>query len=183
MYIKTENIVIRGFSKKDIENLYAIVRQEAIYRFMPDWADDFKNPQDYEPLIDWFIKQQDTTDISIGRRYAVVLPDTDELIGMVGVGLEETLNEVEVAYFMSENHRGKGYMKEAIDALAEWCFQVSDIKYLILTIDCANIPSNKLAEKCGFQLFEMRTPIGHKQPNMESDSYYYYRKYKDYTRG
>ena len=41
---------------------------------------------------------------------------------------------------------------------------VSDLSYLILTIDCANTPSCKLAEKCGFELFEKRTPIGHKQP-------------------
>jgi RimJ/RimL family protein N-acetyltransferase len=47
-----------------------------------------------------------------------------------------------------------------------------------LGIDCANIPSCKLAEKCGFELFEKRTPIGHVQPNTESDSYYYYRLYR-----
>jgi len=34
------------------------------------------------------------------------------------------------------------------------------------------------AEKCGFELFEKRFPIGHIQPNMESDSYYYYRRYR-----
>ena len=132
----------------------------------------------YYKAIDWFEKQQDNTDISVGRRYAIALPDTDEMIGMVGMGLDETLNEVEAAYFMSEKYRRKGYTKEAINALVEWCLKVSDIKYLILTIDCANIPSNKLAEKCGFELFEKRTPIGHKQPNMESDSYFYYRKYR-----
>ena len=132
----------------------------------------------YYKAIDWFEKQQDNTDISIGRRYAIALPDTDKMIGMIGVGLEKTLNEIEAAYFMSEKYRRKGYTKEAIDALVEWCLKVSDIKYLILTIDCANIPSNKLAEKSGFELFEKRTPIGHKQPNMESDSYFYYRKYR-----
>lgn len=178
MYIKTANVVIRAFERKDAESLYSIVREADIYRFMPDWADGFSAPQDYYKAIDWFQKQQDNTDISIGRRCVIALPDTNEMIGMVGVGLEKTLNEIEAAYFMSEKYRRKGYTKEAIDALAEWCLEVSDIKYLILTIDCANIPSNKLAEKCGFELFEKRTPIGHKQPNMESDSYFYYRKYR-----
>lgn len=59
------------------------------------------------------------------------------------------------------------------------CFTVSDIDYLVLTIDCANTPSCRLAETCGFELFEKRTPIGHIQPNMESDSYFYYRKYRN----
>ena len=80
---------------------------------------------------------------------------------------------------MSEKYQMKGYTKEAINALVEWCFNVSDIKHLILTIDCTNIPSCHLAKKCGFELFEKRTPIGHKQPNMESDSYFYYRKYRN----
>lgn len=68
--------------------------------------------------------------------------------------------------------------KDAVNALVDWCFSVSDVKYLILSIDCANIPSCRLAEKCDFELFEKRTPIGHKQSNMESDSYFYYRKYR-----
>lgn len=84
----------------------------------------------------------------------IALNDTDEMIGMVGMGMEDTLNEIEVAYFMSEKYQKKGYTLEAVNQLVKWCFQVSDIKYLILTIDCANIASCKLAEKCGFELFE-----------------------------
>lgn len=177
MYIKTDNIIIRAFSKEDAQNLYTIAREANIYRFMPDWAEGFTTKEDYYKMIEWFQAQQDNTDLSIGRRYAVALAGTNQMIGMVGVGLEETLNEVEMAYFMSEKHQRKGYTKEAVTALARWCFTVSEIKYLILTIDWANRPSNKLAEKCGFELFEKRTPIGHKQPNMQSDSYFYYRKY------
>ena len=135
-------------------------------------------PQEYYGFIDWQQSQRDSTDICENKRYAIALPDNDTMIGMVGVGLEDTLNEVEVAYFMSEQYQRHGYTKEAIDALTEWCFRVSDIPYLILTIDVANEPSCKLALKCGFELFEKRTPIGHKQPNMESDSYYYFRKYR-----
>jgi len=175
MYIKTQDIIIRDMERKDAEKLISIVRESAIYRFMPDWSDGFKTPEDYFPHIDRFLTYKDSTDVYTNRRYAVTLPDSNEMIGMVGMGLEVTLNEVELAYFMSEKHQRKGYAQQAVTALAEWCFKVSDIPYLILTIDCANIPSNKLAGKCGFELFEKRTPIGHKQPNMESDSYFYYR--------
>lgn len=94
------------------------------------------------------------------------------------MGIEDNLNEVEMAYFIDEKYQGMGYATETINLLAEWCFKVSDIPYLILTIDCANKASCRVAEKAGFELFERRTPIGHRQPNMESDSYYYYRKYR-----
>ena len=178
MYIKTINSIIRIFERKDADNLCRIVREKNILRFMPDWASERTLPQDYYGYIDWQQSQRDSTDICQNKRYVIALPDIDTMIGMVGVGLEDTLNEVELAYFMSEQYQRRGYTKEAIEALSEWCFKVSDIPYLILTIDVANEPSCKLALKCGFELFEKRTPIGHKQPNMESDSYYYFRKYR-----
>lgn len=177
MRIETERIIIRDFERKDAENIYRIVREKNILRFMPDWSENDNSPQSYWGYIDWHQTQKNSTDIYENKRYAIVLPNTDEMIGMVGMGLEDTLNEVEVAYFMSEKYQRNGYTREAINALVDWCLKVSDIKYLILTIDCANTPSCNLAEKCGFEVFEKRTPIGHNQPNMESDSYFYYRRY------
>jgi RimJ/RimL family protein N-acetyltransferase len=179
MYIDLGEIVIRDFERKDAELLYEIVREKEILRFMKDWAENAPKPENFYKFIDWLQSQKDSTDIFENKRYAIALKESDKLIGMVGMGLEDTVNEVEVAYFMSEPYRRKGYTKQAIDALVNWCFQVSEIPYLILTIDCANIPSCKAAEKCGFELFEKRTPIGHIQPNMESNSYYYYRIYRN----
>lgn len=179
MRIETKHLIIRDFERKDAENLYRIVREKNILRFMPDWAEGNDSPKSYYGYIDWHQTQKNSTDIYKNKRYVISLPDKDEMIGMVGMGLEDTLNEVEVAYFMSEKYHRKGYTEEAVNALVNWCFSVSDVKYLILTIDCANIPSCRLAEKCGFELFEKRIPLGHKQPNMESDSYFYYRKYRD----
>lgn len=178
MRIETNHLIIRDFERKDAENLYRIVREKNILRFMPDWAENASSPQSYYGYIDWHQSQKDSIDIYKNKRYVIALPDTDEMIGMVGMGLEDTLNEVEVAYFMSEKYQKKGYTEEAVNALVDWCFSISNIKYLIATIDCKNIASCHLAEKCDFQLFEKRTPINHKQPNMESDSYLYYRKYR-----
>lgn len=178
MRIELDEIVIRDFAQKDAADLYRIVQEKEIYRFMRDWADNASKPEDYYGYINWLQSQKDSTDVYKNKRYAIALRETDEMIGMVGMGLEENVNEVEMAYFMSEQHQRKGYTVKAVQALAEWCFAVSDLRYLILTIDCANLPSCRLAEKCGFELFEKRTPIGHKHPNMESDSYYYYRLYR-----
>ncbi|MDF2888218.1 MAG: acetyltransferase, ribosomal protein N-acetylase [Lacrimispora sp.] len=179
MTIEADHIIIRDFERKDAENLYRIVTEKNILRFMPDWVENSDSAESFYEFIDWLQSKKDSTDIYENKRYAIVLPDTDEMIGMIGMGLEDTVNEVEVAYFMSEKYQRKGYTKDAINAFVNWCFCVSDIKYLILTIDCANIPSCHLAKKCGFELFEKRTPIGHKQPNMESESYFYYRRYRN----
>lgn len=178
MRIELDDILIRDFERKDAELLHTIVREKEIARFMKDWSENAQKPEDLYGFIDWLQTKKESTDIYENKRYAIVLKETDELIGMVGMGLEDTINEVEIAYFMSARYQRKGYTKQAVCAITDWCFQVSDITYLVLTIDCANIPSCQLAVKCGFELFEKRTPIGHIQPNMESDSYYYYRKYR-----
>lgn len=178
MNIILDEIVIRDFQRKDAEQLYRIVRESEIIRFMKDWSENAPTPADFYGFIDWLQTKKESEDIHENKRYAIVMRETDELIGMVGMGLEDTLNEVEVAYFMCEQYQRRGYTKQAVNAITKWCFTISDIPYLILTIDCANTPSCTLAEKCGFELFEKRTPIGHTQPNMESDSYFYYRLYR-----
>jgi hypothetical protein len=75
---------------------------------MPDWAENQKSPEEYYEPIDWHQTQKDSTDIYQNKRYAVVLSETDECIVMVGMGLEEIINEIEMAYFMSEMYQCKG---------------------------------------------------------------------------
>ncbi|WP_010250963.1 GNAT family N-acetyltransferase [Acetivibrio cellulolyticus] len=176
MRIETNRLIIRDFERRDAEDLFKIVRQENIVRFMRDWSEAGSSPESYYGYIDWHQTQKNSTDIYENKRYVVALKDTDKMIGMVGMGLEDSLNEVEVAYFISNDYYKQGYGSEATSALVDWCFTNSDVPYLILTIDKENVPSHNLAEKCGFELFEKRIPIGHKQANMVSDTYFYYRK-------
>ena len=178
MRLETRRLVIRDLERKDEEQLQRIVWQRNIVRFMKDWSENSSVPGRLRDYIDWHQTQRDSTDVYENKRYAITLKENDLFIGIVGMGLEDTLNEVEMAYFIDENYQRKGYATEALLALFDWCMSVSNLEYMILTIDCANKASCKVAQKAGFELFEKRTPIGHKQPNMESDSYYYFRKYR-----
>ncbi|MBE6072712.1 MAG: GNAT family N-acetyltransferase [Clostridium butyricum] len=178
MYIETKRLIIRDFKPEDEETLRKIIWQKNMIRFMKDWSENSTIPGRLSEYLAWLQSQKESKDIYQNKRYAVELKETNILIGMVGMGLEDTINEVEMAYFIDEDYIGKGYATEALIALFEWCISVSDIPYMILTIDCDNVASCKVAEKSGFELFEKRTPINHKQPNIESDSYFYYRKYR-----
>lgn len=178
MYIETKRLIIRDFKRTDEEALRKIIWQKNMIRFMKDWSENSVIQGRLSGYIDWLQSQKESKDIYENKRYAVELKETNELIGMVGMGLEDTINEVEMAYCIDEDYSGNGYATEALTSLFNWCIDVSDIPYMVLTIDCANDASCKVAEKAGFELFEKRTPISHKQPNMESDSYFYYRKYR-----
>ena len=171
MLLELDDIRVRDFRRSDAIAIHSIVREKGVLRFMGDWAANCPSPENFYGFFNWCQTQKDSTDVQENKRYAVALADTDRPIGMVGMGMEDTINEVEMAYFMAEAYQRRGYTKRAVLALADWCFRVSDLPYLVLTIDVANEPSCRFAENCGFTLFERRTPIGHRQPNMESDSY------------
>lgn len=179
MRIETKRLVIRDLERKDREQLFKIVWQKNVVRFMRDWSENSPSPESFDGYIDWHQTQKESTDVFECKRYAVTIKGEDKLIGIVGMGLEDTVNEVEMAYFIDEDYQGNGYAVESLLALYDWCMSNCTLDYLILTIDPANEASCKVADKAGFELFEKRYPISHKQPNMESDYYNYYRKYRE----
>ena len=53
MNLVLDKIVIRDFQRKDALQLYRIVRESEIIRFMNDWAENASAPEDYYGFIDW----------------------------------------------------------------------------------------------------------------------------------
>lgn len=120
MRIETERLIIRDLEQKDKEQLFKIVWQEDVVRFMRDWSENSPNAESFTGYIDWHQTQKDSTDMYECKRYAVARKEDDLLIGTVGMGLEDTVNEVEMAYFIDEDYRGKGYAAESLMALFDW---------------------------------------------------------------
>ncbi|MGN1344199.1 MAG: GNAT family N-acetyltransferase [Traorella sp.] len=178
MKIETKRLIIRDLERKDQTQLFKIIWQKDVVRFMKDWSENNPTPESFDSYIDWHQSKKDSIDVYECKRYAITLKNEDKLIGIVGMGLDEVLHEVEIAYFLDEDYQGHGYASEAVEAFFDWCMNISDLDYMILTIDCANEASCKVAQKCGFELFEKRYPIHYSKANMESDCYYYYRKYR-----
>lgn len=52
MQIELNEILIRDFRRKDAEPLHSIVRESAIVKFMKDWSENAKNPEDFYGFID-----------------------------------------------------------------------------------------------------------------------------------
>ena len=61
------------------------------------------------------------------KRYAVAQKENDLLIGTVGMGFEDTVNEVEKAFFIDEDYQGNGYATESLIARFDWCMEVSTL--------------------------------------------------------
>ena len=105
---------------------------------------------------------------------AVTLKANGKLIGMVGLGNKEEINnELEIAYFISKKFSDNGYISEAAKAMKEWAFHNLKLDYLIAIVELDNLPSQKVAEKCGF--IKIKTRMILNSGETRAKPFYYYR--------
>ncbi|MEM5770016.1 MAG: GNAT family N-acetyltransferase, partial [Bacillota bacterium] len=122
-----------------------------------------------------FISQQGKACKTVARvMFAVTL--RGRVIGMAGIGnKEEVDNEIETAYFISEEYAGQGYTSEAVAAVSQWALQSLGLDYLIAIVETDNIASQRVVEKCGFRKIDCRMILN--SGEQEEKPFYYYRLY------
>lgn len=172
LILHTPRLKLRPLCIEDAPTLNSIANQQHILKWMPDWK---STPEDTQGLIKYLLSQYDKANRETARVvFAVELQG--RLIGIVGVGnKEEADNEIEIAYFISGEHEGNGYCTEAARAVIGWAFHTLQLEYLICIVETDNIPSQRIAEKCGFQKLETRMIVN--SGETEEKPFHYYRLY------
>ena len=172
--MQTERLRLRPFQVEDAPVLNSIANQEYILKWMPDWQSSIEGT---ENLIEWFVSQYPLANRSTARvMLAVELHGS--VIGMVGIGnKEEVDNEIEIAYFISESHAGKGYTTEAAEAVSHWALSNLKMDYLIAIVETDNYPSQRVVEKIGFRKIDTRMILN--SGESEEKPFFYYRLYNN----
>ena len=99
------------------------------------------------------------------------------IVGLVGVGEHPDLFETELVYGLLDACRGRGYTKEAVTLASDAFLRCEGLPYLILTAADGDGPAFRVAEKCGFLLYERRVRVGRRLTGMPGEAYAYFRKY------
>lgn len=174
--IETDRLFIRQFCQGDANSLQKICNEPYILKWMPDWKSSVDQMKGW---IDWVNKQYDKATKETARiMLAVVMKNNNQLIGMVGIGnKEEVDNEIEIAYFISEEFSNQGYITEAAKAMKDWVFENLKLDYLMAIVELDNFPSQKVVEKSGFQKIETRMIVN--SGETEEKPFYYYRVYNE----
>lgn len=174
IYIETEKLILREFTVNDVEELHSICRQPYILKWMPDWK---RTVEERKEWISWVQNNYLKATKNVARiMLAVTLKSSKQLIGMIGIGnKEEVNNEIELAYFISEKYSSNGYISEASKAMIEWVFTNLKLDYLIAIVEPDNIPSQRVVEKCGFTKLDTKMIIN--SGDTEEKPFYYYRIY------
>lgn len=83
--------------------------------------------------------------------FAVRLGTTGPLVASVGLHVHSA-ESYEIGYWAVKEHRGRGYMTEAVLAVARWAFTELGIGRLEWRAEVGNTGSRAVAEKAGFQV-------------------------------
>jgi acetyltransferase, GNAT family len=146
--LQTERLTLRPWKESDAEALYRYACNPNIGP-IAGWPPHTSVENSREII---------KTVLSVPGTYAVVLKETDETVGSVGImtarseicSAKMTDSECEIGYWIGEPYWGQGLIPEAVSELIRYAFE--DLQ--MTTIWCGyyddNEKSKRAQEKCGF---------------------------------
>jgi len=81
--------------------------------------------------------------------FAVILHDTQEVIGDVGFTVSDRLHG-DCGWFLGINFQGRGYATEAVSEMIAHAFQFQELEVLTASCRRGNTASTRIMSKCGF---------------------------------
>lgn len=166
--LKTDRLIIREFTMDDLHAINNVVNQAHHSEISLDV---------HQPWLQWtvlgYAMFANLEQPHYGER-AVVLKDTGEIIGAVGiVPYLDTFNnvaafkrssdalataEVGLYWLIAPAHQCKGFATEAARALMEYLFTKERLGRIIATTGYKNLPSQKVMQKLGMTIQHLDEP-------------------------
>lgn len=84
--------------------------------------------------------------------WTIISKKENQMVGDICFkGKPDTDGEIEIGYGIYDDFRRKGYMTEAIRAIAEWAFGQAGVKAIVAETEQANFASHKALQNNGFR--------------------------------
>jgi len=93
-----------------------------------------------------FVRGEWSTDP--GHQFAIT--EADEVVGAIGMRVDESNRNGRIGYWCSPQARGRGVTTRALRVVCRYGFDVLGLERLDLLTDPDNLPSQRVAEKAGF---------------------------------
>ncbi len=142
-------IALRAWTPDDVAFVVEACQDAELSRYSPAIAFPYRETD----ALDWFESQAPARLAGSAIDFAVVHAVRGQSLGAVGLHkLSATQLSGAIGYWLAKEARGHGYISRAVRLLARWAFDDLGLARLELTTDPENIASQKVAERCGFQM-------------------------------
>ena len=176
MFLEFKNYYLDSIHEKYAWRIcdFCAINEERLKRFFPKTLEQNLTPD----LSNYFVERK-IKEFSAKEEFLFVLKEKENhtLIGLVYLKeLDWVKKQGELAYAMSYQAEGNGYMTETIHAISDWALQKLQLKTLQIIVHHTNIGSVRVAEKCGFTLQKIlpaeHTPPGENPLDMQLYEHY-----------
>ena len=156
---ETPRLLLRPWREEDAEALYKYAKDPAVGP-IAGWPPHTSVDNSRE-VIRTILSQPET--------YAVVLKETGEPVGSIGLIFSDAAhtadiadNEAEIGYWIGVPYWGQGLIPEAVRRLLQHCFEDLDLQAVWCGYYDGNVRSKRVQEKCGFRFDH--TEVGKRSP-------------------
>lgn len=151
--IETERLTIREMVSSDLDALCRIMCDEEVMRATYERAFSIEEVQGW---LNRHLKRYD--DLGFGL-WAVVLKETNEMIGQCGLTLQPWRDDqvLEIGYLFQKAYWHKGYATEAAIACKEYAFKILDASHVYSIIRSTHFASQRVAVRNGMTLLDRMT--------------------------
>lgn len=141
--LKTERLILRRFGQNDVEDLYRILSDEEVNRFLPWFA-----LENIEEAREFFDKRYAAKyALPRGYAYAICLKEDDRPIGYVNIDADEPYD---LGYGLCKEFWGRGIVTEAVKAVIAQA-KADGIPYITATHDTNNPRSGGVMRNVGMK--------------------------------
>lgn len=144
MILETERLYLREINQKDFKSLCKIMQdEETMYAYEGAFSD-----AEVQEWLDRQISRYEKWGFGL---WAVVLKETDEMIGQCGLTMQPWKEEevLEVGYLLQRFYWHKGYATEAARACKKYAFDVLNADEVCSIIRDTNTASQNVAVRNG----------------------------------
>lgn len=145
--LETARLILRPWREEDASSLYKYAQD-------PDIGPRAGWPPHTSVEIS---KEVIRTIFSVPETYAIILKETREPIGSIGIRFNEDVHsckkeehDAEIGYWIGKPYWGKGLIPEAVHYLLHRCFTTLNISTVWCGYYEGNNQSRRVMEKCGF---------------------------------
>ncbi|MEE9438063.1 MAG: GNAT family N-acetyltransferase [Saprospiraceae bacterium] len=147
LFIETERLLLRPFTKDDIEPSYTMNLDPDVSRYTCDGGVVSKKEIERRIVENVF---GDYKKHGYGR-LAVILKSEDKFIGFTGLKYLDDLKEVDLGYRFIKKYWGKGLATESAIACVDFGFNVLNLNKIMAMVIPENIGSVRVLDKLAFE--------------------------------
>ncbi len=163
--LMTKHLLLRPFRESDLQDFNAYASVDGVGQ-SAGWK-PHTSIEESEKILHTFIEE--------GNTFAIV--KQGKVIGSLGIKrydemeLREFMYQYgrELGFVLSKDYWGLGLMKEAIDAVLKYLFEVQDLDFVVCGHFKSNERSRNLQLKCGFHPYKevlLNMPVADNIPSM-----------------